>query len=157
MREELSATAIAALDFIANQDGAVFLTGSSQSLGKFCGSHLDAAHALDAFQDDGTHITFRQFSLPGGKVIHRQISNVVVGIDGRNNLRIVGHLNGKTCSSVESLFGREHAGTSVRKRSEFQRILVCLGSAIDQKQLIVVIAADTAQTLCQLHLQVVLH
>ena len=103
MGEELSATAIAALYLVANQHGAVFLAGSSQSLCKFGRGHLDAAHALDTLQDDSAYIALSQFSLPCWKIIHWQISDVAIIIDRGNNLRIVGHLYGQTCPAMESL------------------------------------------------------
>ena len=140
--EELTASTIAALDLVADQDCAVLLTGSSQSLGELWGREFDAAHTLDALQDHSTHITLCQFSLPGGQVVHRQIGHVTVVIDGCDDFRIVRHLHSQRGSSVESLLTREHTGASIGERGEFQGILVGLGTAVDQKQLVVVVAAD---------------
>ena len=58
---------------------------------------------------------------------------------------------------MESLLGTQHAGAAVGKRSELQRILVRLGTTVDEEQLVVVITADFTQSLGQLLLQLVNH
>ena len=82
---------------------------------------------------------------------------MVVIVDRSNNLGVVGYLDSQRCASVESLMGRQHAGVAVMERSQLQRILVGLGTAVHQEQLVVLIARDTSQSLCQLRLQSVLH
>ena len=52
--EELTAAPVAALDLVADQDRAILLAGCCQTLGKLLGGELDAAHTLNALQDDGT-------------------------------------------------------------------------------------------------------
>ena len=64
--EELTASSVAALDLVADQDRAVLLAGSGQSLCKLLSREFDAAHTLDALQDHSAHITLCQFCLPGG-------------------------------------------------------------------------------------------
>ena len=157
MSEELTAAPVAALDLVADQNRAILLAGSCQTLGKLLGGELDAAHTLNALQDDGTDVALLQLSLPGGQVVHRQIGHVAVGVDGGDNLRIVGHLYGETCAPVEGLLGREHARAAIGKRGQLQCVLVGLGTAVDEKQLVVVVARDAAQSLGQLHLQLVHH
>ena len=58
---------------------------------------------------------------------------------------------------MKGLLGREHARAAIGKRGELQRVLVGLGAAVDQEQLVVVVARDAAQALGQLHLQLVHH
>ena len=82
---------------------------------------------------------------------------MAVGVDGGNNLGVVGHFDGQRGAAVESLLGTEHTGAAVGERRQFQRVLVGLGSAVDEEQLVVVIAADLAQSLGQLLLQLVNH
>ena len=101
--EELTASSVATLYLVADQDGAVLLTGSSQTLGKLLRGEFDATHTLDALQDHSTDIAFRQFCLPGGQIVHRQIGHVAVVVDGGDDLRIVRHLYSQRGTSVESL------------------------------------------------------
>ena len=60
--EELAASAITALDFIANQEGAVFLAGSLQALGKLRSYHVAATYALDRLNDTSTYIALGKFT-----------------------------------------------------------------------------------------------
>jgi hypothetical protein len=56
---------------------------------------------------------------------------------------------------VESLLAAEHAGIARLERCELQGVLVGLGPAADEKQLVVVVAADASQSLGHLLLQFV--
>ena len=53
---------------------------------------------------------------------------------------------------MKSLLGREHTCTAIVETGKFQRILVGLSTAVDQEELIVVVAADLAQPLGKLTL-----
>ena len=57
--EELSASSVAALDFIADQHGTIALTGIGQSLSELRRSHLNAAHTLDTLQNNGCYASLR--------------------------------------------------------------------------------------------------
>ena len=46
--EELSASSVAALNLVADEDRAIFLAGSGQPLGKLFRGQFDATHTLDA-------------------------------------------------------------------------------------------------------------
>ena len=56
---------------------------------------------------------------------------------------------------MESLLYRKHAGFSVGEGSQLQGILVCLGTRVDEEELIIFITAYLAQTLSEFHLQLV--
>jgi hypothetical protein len=58
---------------------------------------------------------------------------------------------------VKSLLAREYTSVACFKGCQFQGVLVGLGAAVNQKQLVVVVATDLTQTLCQLYLQLVDH
>ena len=87
--EELTAAPIAALDLVADQNRAILLASSCQALGKLLGGELDAAHALNALQDDGTDVALLQFSLPGRQVVQRQVGHVAVVVDGGDDLGLL--------------------------------------------------------------------
>ena len=153
--EELTATAIAALYLVAYQRGAIALAGVGQILGKLRRGHLDAADALYALQDDGTYIALLEFGLPGGQVVEWQVGDMAVIVDGCDNLRIVGNLDSQRGAAVEGFPGRQHARAAIAKRCQLQRILVGLGTAVDEEQLIVIVAAHLAKALGQLLLKLV--
>ena len=54
--KELTASAITALDFIADEESAIFLAGSLQALSKLGSNHVAATYALDSLDDTSTYI-----------------------------------------------------------------------------------------------------
>lgn len=155
MREELARTAVAALYLVAYQHGTILAAGCLKSLGKLLCGELYAAHTLYALYDAGANVALGEFGLPCSEVVYGQVGYVVVGVYGCYNLRIVGGFYGKRGASVERLLGRKHARASRFKRSQLQRVLVSLGSAVDQEQLIVVVTAQFAESFGKLTLKVV--
>ena len=153
--KELTASAITALDFIANQDGAVFLAGCLQALSKLRSYHVATTYALDRLNDTSADIALGKFLLPSLQIIDRKIGYVTIVIDRSDDLRIICYLYGKGSSSVESLLYRKHAGSSVGEGSQLQGILVCFGTRVDEEELIIFITAYLAQTLSEFHLQLV--
>ena len=93
MSEKLAASAIAALDFVANQDGVVLVTEFAQTLHEVGRHHTDATHALNALEDAGADVALLQFTFPGREVVQRKIGDVAVGVDGRNDFGILGSLD----------------------------------------------------------------
>ena len=71
--KELTASAITALDFIANQEGAVFLAGCLQALSKLRSYHVATTYALDRLDDAGTYIALGKFLLPCLQIVNRKI------------------------------------------------------------------------------------
>lgn len=102
--KELTASAITALDFIADEDGAVFLAGCLQSLSKLRSYHVAATYALDCLNDTSTYIALGEFLLPSLQIVDREIGYVTIVIDWSDDLWIIGYLYGKGCSAVECLF-----------------------------------------------------
>ena len=93
MGKELTATTVTTLYLIADEHGTIFLASSLQALGKLFSSQAYATNTLYALYDAGSHIALGKFGLPCFEIVKRKEGNVVVGIDWRNNLRIVGSLN----------------------------------------------------------------
>ena len=102
--KELTASTITALDFIADEDGAVFLAGCLQALSKLRSYHVATTYALNSFDDTSTYIALGKFLLPCLQIVDRKIGYVTIVIDRSDDLRIVCYLYGKGCSSVECLF-----------------------------------------------------
>ena len=80
-----------------------------------------------------------------------------VGIDGGNDFGIRRGLYSQRGTSVKCLLGTQHTGTSVVETGQLERILIGLGSAVDEEQLIVLVATHLAQRMGQFLLQGVLH
>ena len=93
--KEASAAAVAALNLIGDEHGTIFVAELLKTLGKLLTHELDAAHALDALNDAGADIALGQFLTPGLQVVEGQIGGVAVGVDGGDDLRVVGHLYGQ--------------------------------------------------------------
>ena len=129
------------------------MTEPCKLLGKLGSDHANTAHALDALEDDGAHVVFLQFGFPRTYLVQGKIADVTVLVDGRNDFRVLRDFNGKRGAAVECFLGREDAGAAVVKRSQLQRILVGLGSAVDKKQLIVGVAGDAAEPFGKVALQ----
>ena len=51
------------LDFVKNQDSSCFVACLAKCLHECRSGNLNAAYSLDAFDDDGTYVTFGQFGL----------------------------------------------------------------------------------------------
>ena len=157
MRKEFSRTAVTALYLVEDEHHAGFAGQLAQLLHKFRGRNLDAAHALNAFYDHGCHIAFGNFRPHGFNVAKWHDGYVGCGIHGCLYLGIVGGFHRERGASVECLAEGYHAWLSGVKRCQFHRILVGFGSGVDEKQLIVGVAANAAQFFCQFHLQAIHH
>ncbi len=155
MRKEAAAATIAALDFVADEDGAVFVANRTESLEELCRRHTDATHALNTLHYDGGYIAFTQLCFKGGKVVERQEGNVIVGIDGSYNLGIVRCFYGERSATVESLRRGQDTTAPCMERSQFQGILIGFCAGIDEEELIIFITASLAEAFGQLLLQTV--
>ena len=157
MSEEFARTAVAALYFVENEHGVVLITLAAQCLEEVVSWYLHAAHALNAFHYHSAHIAGCQFAGYGVYVVERKEGYMAVIVDWSHYLGIVGGLNGKRSASVECLIEGYHAATSVVERCQFQRILIGFGARIDEKQLIIVVAARLAEQVSQALLQTIDH
>ena len=153
MGEELAAASVAALYLVADEHRSVFAARCLQTLGKLGCGETYAAHTLYALQYDCRHIALCQLSLPWLKVVERQISHVAVGIYGSDDFRIVGGFHCQRRAAMECFLCRKYAFAAGVERSQLHGVLVGLGSAVDQEQLIVVVTASFAQTCGELLLQ----
>ena len=155
MGEELAAAAVAALYLVADEQGLVFGAGCAERLSEIGLYHPDAAHALDALDDAGAHVAFGQLGLPGGDVVDGQVGDVMVGVDGGDDFRVVGHFDGERGAAVEGFLCREHPCAPVVERGEFEGVLIGLGSTVDEKQLIVLVSTGCSEPLGELLLKTV--
>ena len=80
-----------------------------------------------------------------------------VVVDGCHDARIVGSLHGERGPAVKGFASRQHTLAPRVERGELQGIFVGLGSGVDEKELIVGITAEAAQTFGELFLQTVDH
>ena len=103
---------LAQLEQVCGEGGALEALMEARATGKI--GHIGVtSHSLDTLNHHGTYITFRQFCFPSREVIHRQISNMSVGIDWGNDFRVMGSFHRQRCTSMECFFLYQDAGTSV--------------------------------------------
>ena len=157
MGKESSAAAVATLDLIADEDGAVGIAEHAEGLQETGGGHADAADALYALDDDRADIAFLYLCGPRLDVVEGEIGDVAIGIDGGDDLGVGGGFDGKGGAAVEGFFGTEYARAPVIERGEFEGIFVGFGTAVDHKELVVVVAADATKALGELHLKGIFH
>ena len=153
MREELSAASVTRLNFVEDEYGTGLVAFLSQSIGKLLCESLDSANALDALHYHGADVTLGQFRLQSFAVVQRKESHMTVIVYRSHNLRIVCHLHGQRCTSVERFRKRNHAGATVVERSQLQSVLVRLGTGVYEEELIIVVSAHRAQASGQFLLQ----
>ena len=157
MREELAAAAVATLYLVADEDGVVLVAKLTKCLQEVGLHHADAAHALYALHDAGTHIALLYLAFPRPYVVERQIGDVSVSIDWRDDFRVVRCLDGQRGAAVEGFLQGEDAGAAVEERRQLQRVLVGLCAAVDEEKAVVLVAASLAEPSRQFLLQGVLH
>ena len=155
--EELSRAPVATLYLVAYQYRVVLSAELLQPAGKLFGCQLDAADALYALEDDGTHVALLQLALPCRQVVYWQVGYVAIIVDGGYNLGVVGGLDGQRCTAMEGFLERQHTGAAIAERCQLEGVFVGLGTAVDEEQLVVVVAADASQPAGQLGLQRVDH
>src|SRR5574344_1714017 len=157
MSKKLSAAAVTTLNFITNQHRAILMTGFFQALRKFFRSQTDTANALNAFQDAGTNVSFRQLALPRCQIVERQKRGVMIGIDRGDDFGIVRDFHSQRRAPVKSFICRKYARTPRLERGQFQTVFIGLGTTIYQEQLIVIISAYRSQTFGKLSLKRIYH
>ena len=116
MGEEFAASTIAALDFIADEYGVVFVAERAQFLHELLGDATNATYTLNALNNDGAHITFLDFLLPRLNIVDRQIGHMTVIVDGGDDFGIVGHFDSQRCTSVKCFLHRQHTCPAVVER-----------------------------------------
>lgn len=155
MGKELAAAAIAALYLVGNETGALLVTGLLQALGELWRGHVNATHALDALQYASAHITFGKLALPGIEVVKGQEGYMSILVHGCLNLRITGYLDSKRRAAMETALYGKHTLAAIVERCQLERVLVGLGTRVDQKELIILIATNAAQAIGKLYLQLI--
>ena len=151
--EEFARASVAALYFVADEDGVMLITQSAQLLHKLLRGYADPANALNTLDDDGADIVFLYLALPGGNIIEGKVGNMTVIIDWSNDLGVVGSLYCQGRAAMKGFFGGKYARAAVIEGCELESILIGLGTRVDKKQTVVFVSANLAQSLGQLALQ----
>ena len=157
MCEKFSASAIAALDFVADENSVVLVADFAKSLQEFWADHADATNTLNALDNAGAYVALLNLCRPSSEVVEGKVSDVPIGVDRRNDFRISRCFHSEARAAVESLFEGQDACATIVERCQFHGILVSFSSRIDEEELIVLITAGFAESLGKLFLQRVLH
>ena len=145
MCKELAAAPATALYLIENESGISAVAKCLQLLQESWRWNLHTTDTLYTFNDDGCNITLPNLGTHSINVTHGNECRVAACIYWRNNLWIVGNLNGKRCAAMESLFKSYHTLFSVLERREFERILICLGTGVYKEKTVILVTAYSAQ------------
>ena len=153
MGKELAAASVTTLNLVAHKHGAIALTENLQLLGKIGFYQSDSTYALDALEHDSSHIALFQFALPSIDVVHGQVSDVSVAVDGCLYGWVVGGLYSQRCASVEGFLEGQDAGASCVERRQLQGILVGFCTTVDEEQTVVIVTREGTETARQFLLQ----
>ena len=115
-----------------------------------------AAHARYALDDDSCHIAIGNRSLDALDVAEFEEIDWEGGIDRCLNLWVLGHIDSSRSATMESMAKGDDLLLASVERSELERILICLGTRVDEEELEIVVSAHLAQLLCEFHLKRVL-
>ena len=143
--KEAARAAIARLNLIENEHGAVSVTLLAKLLQEVVGRNLHTAYTLNALNNHRSHIVVGKLAAHGLNVAKRHEGDNVVVVDGRHNLAVVGSLHSKRSTAMECLAECHHAATPGVECSELQSILISLGTRVDEKELIIVVARNAAE------------
>ena len=151
--KEPSAASVTRLDLVEDEEGAGLVAQAAQALQEGGVGDTDAAHALDALDDDGTHVSLLQLGAGALKVVQLEEGHMPVGVDGGDDGGVLRRFHGERGPSVERLGEGHHARPSVVERGELECILVGLRSGIDEEEAVVFVAGRLAESLGKLALQ----
>ena len=155
--EELPATAVAGLDFVENQHRFVLGAERAEVAHELVRRQLDAAHALDALDDDRRDAALAEFGFDGEGVVEREVSNIQSLIDRGDDARVIRYADSRRGAPVEGMLEGEDALLAVVERRELEGVLVRLGTGVDQEQGVVVVARSLAEAVGELLLERVNH
>ena len=100
--EELARTAVATLDFIANQHRIRFVTCLPHALHELGSGQPDTSDPLNTLHNHGTHIAFGQLRLESVQIIQKASkSHAPLVVDGSYDFRIVRCLHGQRRTPME--------------------------------------------------------
>ena len=157
MGEELARPAAARLDFVQHQHRSGPVAEGAQLLQEAVGGQLNARNTLDAFDDDGGIRLRSQLFFSRFQVAKRDEGDVGGGIERGADLGIVRRGHGAGRAAVEGAAEGQNLGAAGLEGRQLEGVLIGLGSAVAQEQVIAVIAADPAQFGRQGILEAVLH
>ena len=95
MSEELTATAITALNFVQNQYRIMSCTSFTQSLHEFICRQLNTTHTLNTFDNHCANITFCQFVFHSFNIVQRKVSDMSAVINRSYDFGVISHFHGK--------------------------------------------------------------
>ena len=156
VREKPAAASVAALHAIQNQHRIIFVAQVAGFFEKTFAGNVDAAHTLNSLHQHGAdfiiHRIFQRFF-----IVERNKLHVLVVIDGRNDVGVVGGGNGSGGAAVEGIAESDDFLASVVERGQFQGVFVGFRAGVAQKQVVILAARQFAQFVGQLVLQRNLH
>ena len=118
---------------------------------------MDTTTTLDTLDDNSRYIAFSELLLYGEGVVEVQESHWVALVEWCLNLWIIGYCYRATSAAMEAAMESYHTALAGMERGEFESILIALCTGVVKEKGVILVARDTAQTLCQLLLERVLN
>ena len=128
MGEETARAAIAALNFVQDEQSAGFGAQLAEAAQEVVVDHTDAGHALDALDDDGGEAARVQERGGGFEVVERSELHMVGAVEGGAYGGIVRGGHGSGRAAVESAVKGQDGGAAGGKRGQLHGVLVGLGA-----------------------------
>ena len=111
--KEFSTASTTTLYFVKDKSCTCAVAQLLQLLQEQLRRNLHTTYTLYAFDDDSCHVALLNLGTYSLNVAHGNIGRVSVSIDWSNNLWVVGNLNGKRCTAVESLLKGNYTAFSI--------------------------------------------
>ena len=143
--EEATRASVARLYLVEDKLRAGFARRRAQSAQEVVRGAVDAGHALNAFDDDGCELARGEFRARGSEVVQRHEFHVGRAVEGGRNRGVVRRGDGARGAAVERLGKGQHLRAAGVERSQFQGVLVRLGSRVAEEEAVIVVARCAAQ------------
>ena len=153
MSKELTATAIARLYLIHNEQRTRLIACLAGSVQELCRCHTDTAYTLNRLDNNGGILLARKFALKSLHVVKIDEGNIRSLIGRGLDCGVIRQRHSHTCATVECAVHSQHAGTTRCERSQLNGILVSLRTTIAEEEFVVGVARQGTQLLGQLYLQ----
>ena len=152
-----SAPAASGLYFIQNQQDSVLVAKPAQLTKEGIARHLYSGHPLYSLNHHSCIFSSGQFFLHCIQVIESHKFDIIRSVERGAYVRIVSGCNRAGGPAVEGVPESENLGFTGVEGGQFHSIFIRLGPAVAEKEFVVVVIAQLAQSVCKVALQVVLY
>ena len=151
--EEAACAAIAALDFVKNEQCACLAGHFTKFLQKIVVDHADAGYALYSLDYHGGEFAGGEFTLHGLDVVERRELDIGSAVDRRLDFGVVGGGHSSRSAAVECLVECQNFAAAGGERCQLHGVLVGFGARVGQEELVIIVARNLTEEVGQPLLQ----